>query len=401
MNDTGQVFHSYRFSNHASGKDLTLELISENLMPPSFSTHLLVENMHIVPGESVLDLGAGTGVIGIVAAKLGATSVTMLDIANNADDIMRNNVRRNLADARMFDQVIGDLYVPLGRRRFDHILANPPSVPSPNEELPLPYRAGPHGRLLHDAIQFLAPYYLNARGRLTVVHGSLSNVDLSLANLAALGFSCEVTGPAEMPIPDYYPLDYIKQLAEEGHSHFFWRDGKPYENRYVIEARIGEEYHSPVMRILDAAKIPFRMLPHKRIAKTVPLAAAERHVSIDEMVKCILLKDKRGKFALACLSGEAELDVQRVREYVEDCGRLSFASPDEIKTVTGYDMGSVAPFSLNEAIPVVIDDSIGNKEKINISSGDPRLGLELLKDNLFACVGSRARIGSIRKSLAT
>jgi release factor glutamine methyltransferase len=401
MNSIGHSFHSYSFENRMSGKYLTLELVSENLMPPSFSTRLLVENMDIAPGESVLDLGAGTGVIGIAAAKLGASSVTMLDIADKADEIWRTNVSRNFADARMFDYVVGDLYAPLGRRRFDHILANPPSTPSPDDTLPLPYCGGPDGRLFHDAIQFLAPYYLSAQGRLTIVHGSVSNVDRSLANLAALGFSCEVTGSAEMPFMDHYPLDYIKLLAEKNHSHFFWRDGKPYESRYVITARIGAEYHSSVMRLLDAAQIQYRMLPHKRIAKTVPLAAAERHVPVEEMVKCILLKDKRGKFVLACLTGDADLDVQRVREYVADCERLSFASPEEIKAVTGHDLGSVAPFSLNEAIPVVIDSSIGKNEKLNISSGDPRLGLELSKDDLLGCLGSRAGIGSIRKSLAT
>ena len=163
---------------------------------------------------------------------------------------MRVNVDRNHEDVGDFDYVIGDLYAPLGRRRVDHILANPPSIPSPGDDLPLAYRSGPDGRLLHDAIQFLARYYLKANGRLTIVQGSLSNLELSLANLSGHGFSCAVTGPFATPFRDFYPFDHIRKLADAGHSRFFLRDGLPYENRYVITATIGDEFHSPVMQIL-------------------------------------------------------------------------------------------------------------------------------------------------------
>ena len=115
------------------------------------------------------------------------------------------------------------------------------------------------------------------------------------------------------------------------------------------------------------------------------------------MVKCILLKDKKNKFVLACLTGESELDVQRVREYVQDYGRLSFASPEEITLITGYELGSVAPFSLNETIPVIIDTAIEEVGTVNISSGDPRLGLELSKADLLKCLEKPAAIGCIRK----
>lgn len=39
---------------------------------------LLVENPRLVEGKEVLEIGAGTGLCGIVAAKLGAAQVTIL-----------------------------------------------------------------------------------------------------------------------------------------------------------------------------------------------------------------------------------------------------------------------------------------------------------------------------------
>ena len=396
---------TYSFINRPSGRKLKINLMSRGLMPPSFSTKILIENMEINPHETVLDLGAGTGIIGIAAHILGAATVTLADIIDVADQVMQVNVARNDERAQNFDYLTGDLYCPLGRRRFDHIIANPPSIPSPDDSLPLPYRSGPDGRFLHDPIQSLARYYLKPNGRLTIVHGSLSNLDLSLANLEKLGFRLNVAGPFENPFADFFPIEHIKALSASGHASFTVRDGIFYENRYVITATREAAHSSPVMRILDEAKVPFRMLPHKRIALTVPLAAAERRVSEDEMVKCILLRDKVGQFVLAALPGNADLDVQQVRSLVPGFSRLSFASPEEITRITGYTIGAVSPFSLGEPIPVVLDQAIGSlaaaRRQVNISSGDPLLGLELAAADLVGLLGDRAHFGKIGKVSAT
>ncbi len=46
-------------------------------------------------GKDVLDMGAGTGVLAILAAKLGAASVTAIDIDAWSVDNMKDNVARN------------------------------------------------------------------------------------------------------------------------------------------------------------------------------------------------------------------------------------------------------------------------------------------------------------------
>lgn len=409
MNSVDTAFHTYTFENRPSGRRLTIDLVARDLMPPSFSTRLLIENMPIAAGETVLDLGAGAGIVGIAAQLLGASAVTFADIVDDARQTAQINVTRNVThnaaggrDApQSVDYVTGDLYAPLGRRRFDHIIANPPSIPSPDDSLPLPYRSGPDGRFLHDPIQQLARYYLNAGGRLTLVHGSLANVDLSLSRLEALGFTLSVAGPCENRFGDFFPLAHIAALAAAGHARYIERDGACYEQRYVITATRADAYASPVMQKLDAAGVPFRMLPHKRVAKTVALAAAERQVPVDEMVKCILLRDKAGHFVLAALPGDAGLDVQRVRDCVPGLARLSFAAPDEISAVTGYPLGSVAPFPLGATIPIVVDDAVralaDAGRPVNISSGDPLLGIELAATDLIALLGGDACFGAISR----
>ena len=61
------------------------------------TTRLMIEQLERLPvaRHSVLDLGCGTGVLGIIAAKLGAASVTLIDIDPLATEQARYNSRLN------------------------------------------------------------------------------------------------------------------------------------------------------------------------------------------------------------------------------------------------------------------------------------------------------------------
>lgn len=150
-----------------------------------------------------------------------------------------------------------------------------------------------------------------------------------------------------------------------------------------------------ITALLDANKIQYRLLPHTEAAYTVAAAAAQRGVVKEEMVKSILLREKKGqRYVMACVTGDTRLDPQAARDILPgDWKRLSFASAEEIKAVTGYTKGAVAPLCLPKDIPVVFDDSIAHCAKVNISSGDPMAGLELDTQALIELSG--AKLGPI------
>ncbi len=149
-----------------------------------------------------------------------------------------------------------------------------------------------------------------------------------------------------------------------------------------------------ILDILDAHKIAYRLLRHSGPVFTVEEAAAQRGVSKDEMVKSILLRDKDEHYIMACVLGYARVNPKTVRTYVpETWRRLSFATADEILSVTGCVQGAVAPLGLPDSVPVIFDEAITRCQKVNISSGDPVLGLELNTQDLIRAAG--AQIASI------
>ena len=145
--------------------------------------------------------------------------------------------------------------------------------------------------------------------------------------------------------------------------------------------------------MLEANHIDYRLLPHTEPVFTVESASAQRGVVKEEMVKSILLREKKGqRYVMACVTGDARLDPRAVRAQLpeaDDWKRLTFATADEIRDITGYIQGAVAPLCLPDDIPVIFDESIARCHKVNISSGDPLAGLELDPLDLIRLAGAQ------------
>jgi Cys-tRNA(Pro)/Cys-tRNA(Cys) deacylase len=153
-------------------------------------------------------------------------------------------------------------------------------------------------------------------------------------------------------------------------------------------------FRTRITDLLDAWGIHYRLLPHNDPVFTISAAAKQRGVVEEEMVKSILLRDKDGRYVMACVPGTARVDPRAVRASLpEEWGRLRFASAQEILVVTGSVQGAVSPLGLPADMPVLFDDALASLGRVNISSGDPMAGLELDPGDLIWA--ARARIVQI------
>ena len=88
------------------------------------TTRLMVEMLlrSELKGKTLLDMSSGTGVLAIVAAKLGAESVLAVEIDDMAEESVRENIVLNGVDDKI-ESVCGDAGAIEGRK-FDIVLAN-------------------------------------------------------------------------------------------------------------------------------------------------------------------------------------------------------------------------------------------------------------------------------------
>ena len=88
------------------------------------TTQLMIESMldGSVEGKRVLDMGSGTGVLAIVAAKLGAERILAVEIDDMAEESVRENIALNGVEDKV-ESICGDVSA-IEVREFDIVLAN-------------------------------------------------------------------------------------------------------------------------------------------------------------------------------------------------------------------------------------------------------------------------------------
>ncbi|MEM6764130.1 MAG: 50S ribosomal protein L11 methyltransferase [Bacteroidota bacterium] len=88
------------------------------------TTRLMIRQMKGLEwtGLSVLDMGCGTGILGMLAAKMGAKRITGIDIDENSTENTRENVLLN--GGIQMDILTGDLTAIPATAMYDVILAN-------------------------------------------------------------------------------------------------------------------------------------------------------------------------------------------------------------------------------------------------------------------------------------
>ena len=88
------------------------------------TTQLMIESLldGEIEGKRVLDMGSGTGVLAIVAAKLGASNVLAVEIDDMAEESVRENIELNGVTEKI-ESICGDARAIEGRE-FDIVLAN-------------------------------------------------------------------------------------------------------------------------------------------------------------------------------------------------------------------------------------------------------------------------------------
>ncbi|MCL8010155.1 HemK2/MTQ2 family protein methyltransferase [Streptomyces sp. AS02] len=176
--------------------------VPPGVYPPQTDTRLLERAMHregVTAETDVLDLGTGSGVLAVQAARLGG-HVTAVDISWRAIAAAWLNA---LLNGQILRVRHGDLATAVPGRRFDLVIANPPYVPAPGPRAPRgrarAWDAGTDGRLLIDRICDSAPTFLRPTGTLLIVHSHLCGVGATLTRLAEAGLRAEVVDRTLLP----------------------------------------------------------------------------------------------------------------------------------------------------------------------------------------------------------
>jgi len=145
--------------------------------------------------------------------------------------------------------------------------------------------------------------------------------------------------------------------------------------------------NTAVTEKLDELQIEYKIKPHTKPVYTSEDAARERGVRLSQIVKTMLLMDENGGIVVAVLPGDKRLDLKKLKKLTE-VKDLRFVDREIVEQRLGFVAGAIAPIAeLLEGMPTFVDPAVFFEKMVDISSGDPRAGLELKSEDLQELLG--------------
>ena len=223
------------------GKETIDILVTPQVFPLSPHGTQFFQNVVINPRECVIDVGTGTGVFAIAAAKRGAI-VDATDISEAAVLLTRENAARNTVS---IDCRTGSYFANF-ERKYDVIIAN-----LPQEIVPPSYRVvigadltatmdgGNKGNEILLRFLACAPQYMHEHSRLYVVAYSVADC-LGTMKYMTLHYNARLLAVETAPPKEFVEdnLDFFRELNRKGQVHIFEEDDTLMATVYTFELRL-------------------------------------------------------------------------------------------------------------------------------------------------------------------
>jgi Cys-tRNA(Pro)/Cys-tRNA(Cys) deacylase len=139
---------------------------------------------------------------------------------------------------------------------------------------------------------------------------------------------------------------------------------------------------TPVTEKLDKLQINYKVKLHNKPVYTSEAAAAERGVRLSQIVKTLLFIDSSDRLIIAVVPGDRRINLKKLKKAL-GVKKLGFVDKETVAERLALVAGAIAPVSdFFEGRPIFIDPSVFDEAVVDISSGDPCVGIELTSEDL-------------------
>ncbi len=130
-----------------------------------------------------------------------------------------------------------------------------------------------------------------------------------------------------------------------------------------------------LIEYLEENKVKFTRIIHST-AYTAQVIAHRAHISGNILAKTIMLRDKEGKFIMAVVPANYQIDLEKISTIRGK--ELDLASEDEFrKLFPGCETGGMPPFGNLFDVPVYVSETLAKSEDIAFNAGNHRELLQI------------------------
>lgn len=145
-----------------------------------------------------------------------------------------------------------------------------------------------------------------------------------------------------------------------------------------------EDIERRVAKVLDGLGAPYAVIPIDPAYADTADFCAHYGSRLDRAANTIIVASKKEpkQYAACVVLATTRLDVNHAVRRVMGVSRLSFASADETKALTGMMIGGVTVFALPPDLPVYIDEAVVAPDWVILGSGSRSSKIKLSPDAL-------------------
>ena len=134
-----------------------------------------------------------------------------------------------------------------------------------------------------------------------------------------------------------------------------------------------------IRAFLEQTGQPFEVLPCDPELADTTMFCKHYGVALENSANAILVRSKTGdkKFVVCVLLATDRLNTNHKKKKKMGARKVSFASADETREITGMEIGGVTPLCLPDDLPIWIDDAVMQCEYVVLGGGNRNSKLKL------------------------
>ena len=145
-----------------------------------------------------------------------------------------------------------------------------------------------------------------------------------------------------------------------------------------------------VMRLLEAAKIPYDLLEYEVDESDLSGESVARKTGKDhsQVFKTLVFCGEKNGFGVCCIPACDELDLKKTAKAFGE-KKVEMLHVKDLLKVTGYIRGGCSPIGMKKQFPTVIDETACLFDKIYVSAGVSGAMLGIEPDKLAEYINAK------------
>lgn len=138
------------------------------------------------------------------------------------------------------------------------------------------------------------------------------------------------------------------------------------------------------IRLLKQHKIPFTPRPYRYEEKGgTKVSARELQVDEHQVIKTLVMEDENQKALIVLMHGDKEVSLKQLAREL-NVKQVTPCPPTKADKLTGYQTGGISPFGTRQPLPVFVEKTILDLNKIYINGGKRGFLVEIDPQDLLS-----------------